>query len=244
MLHILGQNEVPPVQQRACLGAMNQRDGRTGGGAQLQGGILPGGSHQLGHIGADLGCTVDGGDHLLQQDDVLGAANRLQGFHGLHLAAVTLQHVHLLLHAGIADGNTQEKAVHLRLGQGIGAHKLTGVLGGQHNKGLRQGMGNAVHGDLVFLHNLQQAGLGFGAGTVDFIRQHHLAHHRAGLVLHFSCFEIDQCEARDVRWHQVRGKLDTLEGAIQGLGQCAGQGGFAHAGHVLNQYMALAQQGN
>ena len=127
-------------------------------------------------------------------------------------------------------------------GQGIGSDKFPGVLGRQDDKGPGQGVGYAVHGHLVLLHDLQQGGLGFRTGTVDFIGQDDLAHDGALPVFHLAGLEIGQRIAGDVRGHQVWGKLDAPEGAIQGAGEGAGQGGFAYAGHILDQYMALAEQ--
>ena len=221
---------------------MDQRDGRTGGRAQLQGRLLPGGCCQGGHIGAHLRRAVNGGNHILQGDDVLRRAYGLQGGHGLHAAGVALQHVHFLLNGGIAQGNPQKEAVHLRLGQGVGAHEFAWILRRQHDEGLGQGMGHAVHGDLLFLHHLQQRRLGFGAGAVDLIRQNHLAHDGPFLIFHFTRLEVYQGEAGHVGGHQVGGELDASEGTVQRPGQGAGQGGLAHAGHILNQHMPPAQQ--
>ena len=105
-------------------------------------------------------------------------------------------------------------------------------------------MGDAVHRDLVLLHDLQQGGLGLRAGAVDLVRQHHLAHHRALLELHLPGLDVDEGVARHIRGHQVGGELNAAEGTVQGLRQGAGQGGLAHARHVLDEDMALAQEGD
>ena len=94
----------------------------------------------------------------------------------------------------------------------------------------------------MLVHDLEQGGLGFGAGTVDFIRKDDLAHYGALFELHFTGLEIDHGETGNVRRHQVRRELNPAEGTVQRTGEGAGQGGFTHAGNVFDQNMTFAQQ--
>ena len=105
-------------------------------------------------------------------------------------------------------------------------------------------MGHAVDGDLVLLHDFQQGGLGFRAGTVDFVSKHDLAHDGTFLVFHLAGFEVDEGETGHVRGHQVRRKLDPAEGTVQGAGKSAGQRGLADAGDILDEDVAFAEEGD
>ena len=158
------------------------------------------------------------------------------------IAGEALQHRHFFLKGGITHGDPDEETVHLGLGQGIGAHELRGVLGGQHHKGLGQGMGHAVHRDLIFLHDLQKGALCLGGSTVDFVGQRDLTHDGPGMILHLPGLEVHHGEARHIGGHHVRRKLDAVEAAIQRLGQRADHGGLAGAGHVLQKHVTLAHQ--
>ena len=85
------------------------------------------------------------------------------------------QHAPLGLQVGIADIDLQQEAVELGFGQGIGAFLLQRILGRQHMEQARQVVARARHGDMLFLHRLQQRRLGARAGAVDFVR-----HQQAG----------------------------------------------------------------
>ena len=62
------------------------------------------------------------------------------------------------------------------------------------------------------------------------------------MILHLPGLEVHHGEARHIRGHHVRRKLDAVEAAIQRLGQRADHGGLAGAGHVLQQHVTLAHQ--
>ena len=223
---------------------MDEGNGGAGGCAQLQGGILTGGGGDGCHIRANLRRAVNLRDHFLHGDNIRRRADGRKRRHRLYHARIAFQHVHLLLNRRIADGQAQEKAIHLRFWQGICAHKFARILRRQHDKGLRHGVRHAIHRHLLLFHHFQQGGLRFGAGAVDFVRQHHLTHHRAFAVFRFAGLEVDQRVACHVGGHQVGGELDAPERAVQRFRQGAGERRLAHARHVLNQHMPPAQQRN
>ena len=64
------------------------------------------------------------------------------------------------------------------------------------------------------------------------------------MVFHLAGLEVDGGKARDVRGRDVGRELYAPEGAVQGSRQGGSQGGLAHAGHVLDEHVALAQQGD
>jgi hypothetical protein len=48
-------------------------------------------------------------------------------------------------------------------------------------------------------------------------------------------------DSSDVGGHQVRGALDTLEGALERFGHTSRQGGLADARHVFHEDMPTTQ---
>src|SRR5690606_31118208 len=100
---------------------------------------------------------------VLQRDEPLGVQDGLGlGRGGAH----PLDDLQLFLGGGVADLDPEQEAVALHLGQGVDAFGFDGVLGGQHDEGLGEGVGFAGEGDLAFGHDLQQRGLDFGGGAV------------------------------------------------------------------------------
>ena len=107
----------------------------------------------------------------------------------------------------VAQRNTHQKPVKLRLGQRISAQLLYRVLRGNHKKRLRQCPGLALDGHLFFFHGFEQRALSFGAGAVDFIGQQHLRKHRSGMENKGLFAALENRHAREVTGHQVGGEL-------------------------------------
>ena len=74
----------------------------------------------------------------------------------------------------VADLDHEHEAVELGFGQGIGAFLLDGVLRGQDEEGRLEREGLAAGGDLVFLHGLEEGGLGLGRRAVDLVGEEHV----------------------------------------------------------------------
>ena len=143
---------------------------------------------------------------------------------------------------GIAHRNAHEEAIQLRLGQRIGTRRFHRVLGGEHHEGRRRRIGLPVDGHLVFLHDFEQGGLGFGACPVDFVRQHDLVHNAAEVQLLLAGFHIEHGKAGNIRRKHVRGKLNTLKGTAERGSQRSGQRCLAEPGHVFDQHVAGANE--
>ena len=202
--------------------------------------MRPGGVHDGDDVLRQLRRDVHPFRGLPQGEDRLPVRHRLQLAAGLlHLEG----HPDLLLRRRVPQGELHEESVDLRLGQRVGPEGVDGVLSGQDHEGLLQAVGPGIHGDLLFLHGLQQARLGLGRGPVDLVGQDDAAHDRAGAELEFAGLLIVDGKAGDVRGHDVRGELDALRGAGDGAGQSRDQARFAHAGHVLDEHVAAADQG-
>ena len=143
------------------------------------------------------------------------------------------ENVHALLGGGIAQRQANQEPVQLGLRQGEGAGGLHRVLGGDDEEGGAQGLGFSVHGDLLFLHALQQSGLRPGGGSVDLVGQKNVGEGRSRLEIKISGFLVIDAQTSDVRGQQVCGELDAFKVAVNGLGQIFGQDRFSGSGHIV-----------
>ena len=109
-----------------------------------------------------------------------------------------LQHGDLRFLLRIAQAQPHQKPVQLRLRQRKRPFVINRVLGGDEKKGRRQIIIDAVGGDFLFRHRLQQRGLRAGRGAVDFIGQHDLGEERAGPELEVGGLGIENGTARDI----------------------------------------------
>ena len=90
---------------------------------------------------------------------------------------------HLRVVIGVADGQAHHEAIYLRVGEELRARRADVVLRCDDDKGLFQRICPPVHGDLPLLHRLQQRGLRFAGGAVDFVAQKQVGVRRRALVI-------------------------------------------------------------
>ena len=148
---------------------------------------------------------------------------------------------------GIADPQAQEEPVELRLGQRERALVLDRVLGGQDEERLRQWTGHALDRHLPLLHRLEQCRLGPGGGPVDLVHQQDVREDRAGHEPERHPGRrgaLEDARAGDVARQQVRRPLDPTEAESEGPRERPGEERLADPGHVLDQGVALGQQGD
>src|SRR3546814_3282580 len=86
-----------------------------------------------------------------------------------------------LFRSRIAEGEPQQEAVELRVGQGIGAGQVDRVPRGDHEERIRQQVRGAVDGDLMLGHRLEPRALGAWWRAVDLVGQQHVREHRPGM---------------------------------------------------------------
>ena len=86
--------------------------------------------------------------------------------------------------------------------------------------------------------------MGGGRGPVDRVGQEDLAEGGARAELELLVFLVVEADAGHIRGEEVRGELDAGEGAVDAPGQGFGQGGLADARHVLQEDVAVAEEGH
>ena len=138
----------------------------------------------------------------------------------------------------------QQEAVQLRLGQGVGALLLNGVLGRHDQEQAGQFVGLAADADLALRHGFQQGRLHLGRGAVDLVRQHQVVENRALLEVEAGFLGAVDLRAGDIARQQVRGELDAVKAAFESVGQGFYGAGFGQPGRTLDQQVAIRQQGD
>ena len=180
---------------------------------------------------------LHGGLQLLQLCGLHGCGQGVE-----QVAAVLAQEQQAFgLAVRVTQRDAHQKTVELRFGQRVRANLVKRVLRGDHKKRLGQGARFAFDADLLLLHGFEQGALRFGAGPVDLVGQQNLGEQGAGVEHKARLGRLVHRHARQVARHQVRGKLHPRKLQAQAFGQGVRQGGFAHAGHVLNQQVAARQ---
>ncbi len=141
-----------------------------------------------------------------------------------------------LLRGGVADAEAAEEAVELGFGEGVGAFGFEGVLGGEDHEGRFERIGFAADGDFAFLHGLEEGGLGFWRGAVDFVGEEEVGEDGS---LHDDAAEafvgfvlLQDFRAGDVCGHHVGGELDAAEVEVEGAGHGGAHEGFGDAGNA------------
>ena len=135
---------------------------------------------------------------------------------GIIIGSGAFDDVDLFLERGIVHFDIEHEPVQLSFGQRIGALLLNGVLRGQDKERRRQRIALARHGDRLFLHGLEQSGLGLGGGAVYFISQYDIGEDRAFDELELAVL-VEYFGPGDVGGHQVGSELYAVEGETKGF---------------------------
>ena len=144
-----------------------------------------------------------------------------------------LREPHLQLH---------HEAVHLRLGERVGAFLLDGVLGREHHEWLVELPGFVADRDLALLHRLEERTLHLRGSPVDLVGEQEVREYRAlprdeGLVP----LVVDQ-GADQIRRQQVGGELNPGKVGPHTLRNALGEQGLRDSGHPLDEQVAASQQ--
>src|SRR6266700_2836693 len=238
-----GDDVVAGVGGGAGPGGPQQRQRRARAGAEREVGMVTGGAHHVHDVALEAVGDVDVAAALDHAGHSGGVGDRRDVVQ-LGGPAVPLQDLDLGLAGGVADLQLQHEAVALRLGQRVGALVLDRVLGRHHHERHAELVGGAVDGDLALLHGLQQRRLGLGRGPVDLVAEHDVGEDGARLELEVAALLVEDADAGHVRGQQIGGELDAPDRAVDRAGKRLGQHGLADARDVLDQQVALREQGD
>ena len=142
----------------------------------------------------------------------------------------------------VAKLDAHEETVELGLGQRERALVFDRILGRHHQERLGKLVRRAVDGHLMLVHRLEQGGLRLWRRAVDLVGEDHLAHDRPRPELERVRPLIEDRDAGDVRWEQVRRELDPPERAPERSGERLRQHGLAGPWDVLDEDVAAAEK--
>ncbi len=148
----------------------------------------------------------------------------------------------LVVHARIAERDTDQEAVELGFGKRKRALELDRVLRGQDEERFGEHGRLAIDRDLVFFHRFEKGRLGAWRGPVDLVGQEHLGEHRTRTELEVRRVLVVHARAGDVGGKNIRRELDPAETTAHCGCQRTRQQRFADPRDVLDKGMALAQQ--
>ena len=140
-------------------------------------------------------------------------------------------HFGFVIFRKVFNHDIEHETIQLGFGQRICSFHLDGILCGKNKEGFVQRIASSGSCDLVFLHGLEQGGLGFGRRSIDFIGQQDICKNRSGNEPHGSStifVFLQYFRARDVGGHEVGSKLDAIETEVEQLSdgfhqQCFGK---------------------
>ena len=145
--------------------------------------------------------------------------------------------------ADIAEAEPDAEAIHLRLGQRIGAGLLHRILGGDDEIGLRQQSPLAIDRHLRLGHGFEQRGLGARRGAIDFVGKQHMGEHRTFVKAEGLGLRVEDGDADDVAGQQVGSELHARKTRLDRARERLGQRRLAGAGIIVEQRMQTGDPG-
>ncbi len=240
-LHIVRRHVGASAQERLCLGGTDDRDACARAQTLQEPLTRACGCDQVLHVVEQRVRGVHLHHLALQLLQLVRRQKAGQGFHDL--APVLPGEQRAFCDAvRVTERNPHQETVELGFRQRVGAQLVVRVLCGDDEKWRGQRAGLALHGDLFFLHGLQQRALCLGAGTVDLVGQQNLGEDRPGVEHKSILAALEDRHARQVAGHQVGRELDPRKLQAEGARQRMGQRGLSDTRHVLDQQVATGQQ--
>ena len=173
----------------------------------------------------------DAADDFLEAEDIGGVENFLEDGHGA--TGGGFGDLEFFFGGGVADIDEEHEAIELGFWEWVGAFLLDGILGSEDEERFFEGEAMFTGVDLLFLHGLEESGLGFGWGAVDFVGENDIGEDGA-----FNEFEsaatwligfLEDFRAGDVTGHEIGGELDAIEVEGHQIGEGVDEEGFGEA---------------
>ena len=245
---VLGHDVVAAAQQRERLGGLDGADRAARGGAELDQALqlvqavlagVAGGVAERDGVADHVAVHVHAAGELLVALQVLGAELLAHLGRGRDRAADDRG---LLADGRVVDDQLEQEAVHLRLGQRVGAFVLDRVLRRHDEERLRERVRLAGDRHLALLHDLEQRALHLGGRAVDLVGEQEVAEHRAELGVEAARVGAVDARADEVGRHQVRRELHAAELAAEHVAQGLDRQRLRQAGDALEQHVAAGEQ--
>ena len=240
-LNVFWQHTRVTVHQRPPLSGAQQRDRRTRRQSRFESRRLAREPHDRLHVVKQRVGGVHLRDHRLHEEQLLRRERRRQR---CEQVAPILTHEQLALErrVRIAKLDPHQEAIELRLGQGIGADLIHGVLRRDDEERRCERIGVTVRGDLMLFHRFEQRALRLRRGAIDLIGEDQLREHGALVELEAARFALEDRDADDVGGQQVACELNALVGKSQRFGQRVRKRGLADAGNVFDQQVSARKE--
>ena len=247
--HVVRRDEIPPRERGVGAAGEEQRLRGARTGANEDGVRLASRAHEVHDVGRQL--VADG--HTFERAAELGEV--LGGNYGLDFAGgerllgrVRTEHAvrefQLAGAVGRVHRDLEHEAVFLRLGQRIGALVLDRVLRREDGKVRRKRMRVAVDRHPPLLHGLEQRGLRFRGGAVDFIGEQKGGEDRPFDEDELVLLHVENARAGDVGGHEIGGELDAVELAPEHPRERAHEQRFGDTGHALDERVVAGEDGD
>ena len=142
----------------------------------------------------------------------------------------------------IGHANVNQEAVHLRLGQRIGAFLLDGVLRGEDEKQVGKLVSLSGDRHLPLFHRFQQRRLHLRGRAIDLVGQHQIAEQRTGLELERRGLLAIDFGAGHIGGQEIGRELHAAEAAFNKPGQGLDGTRLGRARQPFHQHVAIRQQ--
>ena len=148
----------------------------------------------------------------------------------------------LLLERRVAHEHLQHEAVHLRLGQRVGAFLIDRIFRREHEERDGQLVRFAAERDLPFLHRFEQRALHFRGRPVDLIREDDVCKNGTLRDVILTVAGVVDERAGDVRGQQVGCELHAVKRRVNGRSERAHRERLREAGYAFEQHVAVREQ--
>ena len=243
-LDVVGDHVVAADQAGQGLARAVQRDRAARRRAEVDVGMGARAVDQADDVVRERRVDVDLADRVLHAVQLFDRADDLLELLERVRPLLLVEDHDLLDRLGVAEPDPEHEPVELGLRQGERALVLDGVLGGDDEERVGHRVGRAVDRRLALLHRLEEGRLGLGRRPVDLVGEDDLGHDRARPELELLVLLVVDREAGHVRGQQVRRELDPPEAAAEAAGDGLREDRLAGAGHVLDQEVAAAEEGD
>ena len=243
-LDVIGVHGGLAVEQCVGPGGGLQREGAADGHGVILTDERPGGLAERKEVALESVGDGEGGDFLLEDDELLERENTGGVFGVGGSVAVKLENVELGFLRGQGHGNGEEEAIKLGFWKREGARGGSIVLSGDHQEGDGQGLGFAVNGDLVFVHRLKKSGLGARRSAIDFVGEEEVGKDGARDEIEIAVLLPVEIVSDDVGREEVGRELQSFKTAAQGDRKGRSEGGLSDAGGAGHQGVSPGKKGS